>query len=135
VSESLSELANKSGVSPEQAQKGLGALLAFLKSHLPAEIFAKLMAVVPNGGDLMAAAQAVSEKAPSEGVVGAVKALAGKIFGGSGGAAAVFTRLGFSPEQVKAFLANVLAFLKEKLPEEVMKQIRAHLPGGSGSAG
>ena len=51
--------------------------------------------------------------------------------------ASVFTRLGFSPEQVKAFLANVLAFLKERLPEEVMKQIRAQsdfqeIPTGSG---
>jgi hypothetical protein len=135
VPESISELANKSGVSPEQAQKGLGALLAFLKGHLPADIFAKLVAAVPHGDDLMAAAQTDLETAPAGGVVGAVKALAGKLFGGGGGAAAAFTHLGFSPEQVQAFLRNVLGFLKGKLPDDVMKQVSALLPGGEESAG
>jgi hypothetical protein len=135
VAESISELADRSGISPEQAQKGLGALLAFLKGHLPADIFSKVVAAVPNGDGLAAAAQADQETATSGGVVGAVKALAGKLFGGGGGAAAAFTRLGFSPEQVQAFLGNVLGFLKGKLPDDVMKQVRAHLPGGEGAAG
>ena len=127
----ISELASKSGVSTDLAKKGVGALLAFFKDHTSAEGFSKIAAAVPGADGMMAAAQEDEGKPPG-GILGAVTGMAGKIFGGGGGAALVtkLTRLGFSADQVKSFLANVLEFFKDKLPGDLMKQVSGLIPTG-----
>jgi hypothetical protein len=127
----ISELASKSGVSTDLAKKGVGALLAFFKDHTSAEGFSKIAAAVPGADGMMAAAQEDEGKS-SGGILGAVTGMAGKIFGGGGGAALVtkLTRLGFSADQVKSFLANVLEFFKDKLPGDLMKQVSGLIPTG-----
>ena len=70
-----SELAGKTGISVEAAQKGLGVVLGLLKSKLPADSYAKVTAAVPGADSMIAAAP------DSGGVVGAVKGAVGKIFG------------------------------------------------------
>ena len=125
----ISDLAAKSGVSPDLARKGVGAVLAVLKDKLPAGAFAKVQAAVPNADDLAAAAPPPQEG--SGGVIGAISGAVGKLVGGGGGAAALMerlTQLGFSPEQLQKFLPNVLEFLKSKLPGDALKQITALLP-------
>jgi hypothetical protein len=122
-----SELASKCGISAEAAQKGLGVVLGFFKSKLPAESFAKLSAAVPGADDMMAAAD-TGEQA-SGGVVGAVKGAIGKVFGGGTEALlAKFGQFGMTPEQIQGFLPKVMEFLKGKLPEKVMSQVSGLLP-------
>ena len=127
----ISELASKSGVSTDQAKKGVGALLAFFKDHTSAEGFSKIAAAVPGADGMMAAAQEDAGKS-SGGILGAVTGMAGKLFGGGGGAALVtkLTQLGFSGEQAQPFLANVLEFFKDKLPGDLMKQVSGLIPTG-----
>src|SRR5262245_5824989 len=55
MSDIVSDLATKSGLSPEQAQKGLGAVLAFVQQKLPKEDFAKVSEAVPNSDQILAA--------------------------------------------------------------------------------
>ena len=130
----ISSLASKSGISVEQAKQGLGALLGFFKANLPGETFAKLTSAVPGAEGMMAG---VPETQESGGILDAVKGMAGKIFGGgASGAGAVLsklTQLGFSAEQLHKFVPNVLAFLKSKLPGDVMKQVSALVPTGEAS--
>jgi hypothetical protein len=132
----ISTLANKSGISIEQAKKGMGTLLAFFKANLPAETFSKVTSAVPGAEGMMAAAPEAQESAG--GILGTVKDMAGKILGGSvGGAGAVLSKLtqfGFSAEQLQKFVPNVLAFLKSKLPGDVMKQVSALVPTGEAAA-
>ncbi len=127
----VSELAGKSGVSPDMAKKGLGAVLAFLKGKVPAEAFAKVSNAVPDADNLMAAAEA-DKGASGGGMFGAAAGLAGKLLGGGagGGAGLVakLTQLGFAPEQLQGFLKNILDFLKGKLPDNVLNQITGMLP-------
>ena len=52
----VTDLAEKSGVSPDQARQGLGAVLAFARESLPADEFAQVSAAVPGSDQLMAAA-------------------------------------------------------------------------------
>jgi hypothetical protein len=128
MSDIVSDLADKSGLSPEQAQKGLGAVLAFVKEGLPAADFANVSAAVPNSDQMMAAAGQVEK--PSGGIVESIKGMAGKLFGG-GGAAALVTKLsslGISAEQVQAFVPRVLEFLKGKVPDATTKQLAELLP-------
>jgi hypothetical protein len=128
----ISDLASKVGISPEQAQRGLGTVLAFLKSSLPEDAFSKVESAVPGANSLMTSAEAVKESAG--GIIGAVTSMAGKLFGeGSGAMLSKLTHIGLSADQIKSFVPRVLEFLKSKLPADVMKQVTALIPGGGGS--
>ena len=125
----VSELAGKCGISPELAKKGLGYVLAYFKTKLPAETYAKVSAAVP-GADGMAA-EAEAEPAPSGGVLSAITGAVGKLLGGGGGEGELLSRLGgagFSADQVQSFLPGVLETFKGKLPDDVMKHITDKLP-------
>lgn len=125
----VTELAGKSGVSPDLAKKGLGAVLSFLKGKLPAESFAKVSNAVPDTDGLMAAAEADQGETGGQGMLGAVSGALGKLLGGGGGAlVSKLTQLGFAPEQVQGFLKNALDFLKDKVPADVLKQLTGLFP-------
>jgi hypothetical protein len=132
----ITELASKIGISPETARRGLGTLLAALQHVLPADSFAKIEGAIPGAANMLADAQAQGE-APAGGILGAIKDMAGKLFGGGGSPeamAAHFGKLGFSPDQVKHFFAQVVEFLRSRLPPDVMKHVSALLPHEEGTA-
>src|SRR5262249_52084429 len=124
----ITDLASKSGISPDLARKGLGGVLAFFQSKLPADTFSQVSAAVPGADSMMAAAQAGQES--SGGILSAVTSAVGKLFGGGGAAEMVskLTQLGFSAEQLQAFLPRVLDFFKGKLPGDVMSQVSGLMP-------
>jgi uncharacterized protein (DUF2267 family) len=129
MSDFISDLAAKSGISPEQAQKGLGAVLSFLKGSVPQETFTHVSAAVPESEQMMAAAGPHEE--PSGGVMGTLKGMADKFFGGGGAATALIAKLsslGITAEQAQSFLGHVWEHLKDKLPESATKQIGALFP-------
>jgi hypothetical protein len=129
MADTITELASKCGISPDMAKKGLGTLLAALKHALPTESFAKIEAAIPGASDMVADAQEQGT-APSGGILGAIKDMAGKLFGGGSfeALAAHFGQLGFSHDQIKSFIPHVVEFLESKLPPELMKHVRALLP-------
>jgi hypothetical protein len=127
MSDLINDLASKAGVSPEQAQKGLGAVLGFFKSHLPTDTYAKISAAVPEDASAAAELPAQEPGGLLSGLTGAI----GKLFGGGGAAQELvgkFTHLGFSAEQLQAFLPRVMEFLRGKVPEDVMQKISGLLP-------
>jgi hypothetical protein len=120
----VNELAQRSGVSPDIARKGMGAVLSFLKGKIPEDAFAKVSSAVPDAAHAMDDAE--TDKPAGGGVVGAITGAASKIFGGAG-LAGKLTQLGFSADQVPGFLKNVVAFLKDKVPGDAMKQLTSAL--------
>src|SRR5262245_39242984 len=80
VADFISELAARTGVSPDLAGKGVGAVLAVLKDKLPAGVFAQVQSAVPNADGLMAAAES-SQGASGGGILGAVSGAVGKLVG------------------------------------------------------
>jgi hypothetical protein len=135
MSETIGELASDSGLSLDQAKKGLGALLSSLKDALPAESFSRVQEAVPDAGHMMADAEESGQES-SGGVLGAITSTVGKLFGGGAPTAlAKLTQLGFSPEQLQQFLPNALEFLKGKLPADVMERISSMIPGAKATAG
>ena len=129
MSDVISDLAARSGLSPDQAKKGLGAILSFIKGSVPEETFTQVSAAVPDSDQMMAAAGPHEE--PSAGILGSLKGMADKLLGGGGGATALLAKLsslGITAEQMQAFLPRVLEFLKGRLPESAMKQISGLLP-------
>jgi hypothetical protein len=132
MADPIAELASKTGISVDQAKKGLGAVLAVCKEKLPADVYSKMESAVPNADEAMKAAAAEPES--SGGLLGAVSGLAGKIFGGGGASALVskLSGLGLSADQVKSFMEKVLGFFKGKLPDDAMKKVNALFPASEG---
>jgi hypothetical protein len=82
-------------------------------------------------------AEAQEQGEPSSGgILGAIKEMAGKLFGGGSPEAltAHFERLGFSHDQVEHFIPRVVEFLESKLPPDLMKHVSALLPHEKGAA-
>jgi uncharacterized protein (DUF2267 family) len=125
----ISELASKSGISPDQARKGVGAVLALLKDKMPPGVFSQVQAAVPNADSMMAAAQP-AEGASGGGILGTVASAVGKLVGG--GVTAELTNqlahLGISAEQLQKFLTTLVEFFKRRLPEDAAKQVGALVP-------
>ncbi len=134
MADPVAELADKTGISEDQAKKGLGAVLAVSKDKLPADVFSKMKSAVPDADEAMQAAE-TGEGSSGGGLLGAVSGLAEKVFG-RGGASAVLSKLsgfGLSAEQIKSFLQNVREFFKDKLPAETMKKVNALFPAEEGT--
>lgn len=128
MSNIISDLAAKCGISPEQAQQGLGAILAFIKKNLSTELAAKIDSAIPEASKMMALADS-SEATSSGGVLGAISEMAGKLFGGNGAEVlSQLSKVGFSPDQLQSFIPTVIEFLQSHLPPEVMKQVTRLLP-------
>jgi hypothetical protein len=125
----VTEVAAKTGMSPELVRKGLGAILAYLKTKMSADNYAKLQAAVP-GADGLVDEAAKAGAAPSGGMLGAVGGAVSKLFGGSGEGQLLtgLTSAGFSTDQLQEFLPKVMESLKGKLPADVMKQASGLLP-------
>jgi hypothetical protein len=132
----LEELAQSAGLKPDQAHLGVGALLSLLKSRLDPQAFGHLQNSIPNASEVLAKSQSALQESGG-GLLDTMKAVAGKLFGGSNPpdaesatrlTQAHFDRFGFSPDQLKNFLPAVGAMLAKKLPPDVLNQIREHVP-------
>jgi hypothetical protein len=142
MSDIISDLASKCGISPELAQKGLGAVLSLFQSKLPEESFSRLSGAIPNADNMMAAAEKCQESCEQEtgqescgqessgSVLSAIGGVASKLFGGGPTSELLskFTQLGFSADQVAAFVPNVLGVLKDRLPGDLVKKVDSLLP-------
>lgn len=133
MSELVNELTTRTGISPELVQKGLGALLSFLKKELGEETFDKLQSSIPDASRLTSHYESSPESAPSQGgLFEMVSGLAAKLLGGQAGAGAdllsSLSKLGFKPEQIEAFLPKALELIKTYLPPELLQKIVAALP-------
>jgi hypothetical protein len=125
-------------VSPETAEKGLGALLTFLKDHVGSELFSRLQSNVPGAEGAISAFE--TEKEPAGGgLLSTVAGMAGKIFGGQGAdASKLFASLGqagLSAGQIQTFLPKALEMLKDHLPADLLERIKGFIPGASAPTG
>jgi hypothetical protein len=131
MSDIVTSLSSQTGIGPEQVRKGLGAVLKMLQDQLPPELFAKVQGLLPDAGAMISASESSVQEAG--GMIQAVTSLAGKLFGTRGEAATdLFTRLsqhGYSADQLKAFLPQVLEYFKDKLPPEVLEKVEGVVPG------
>jgi hypothetical protein len=128
----FADLASKTGVTPEQAQQGMGAVLSALKSTFPEEAFEKVRSAVPDSEEAIAQAESAGAGATG-GIMEAVENMAGKVLGGGGAAAELaskLSQLGLSPEQIKNFLPKAIEFIKVKLSRDRRKAQRPDPHGG-----
>jgi hypothetical protein len=136
MSDLVNQLTAHTGISPELAQKGLGALLSFLKKELGDETFEKVESSIPEASALRSqheSAPESGEAAPSQGsLFDMISGLAGKLLGGKAGEGvdllATFSKLGFKPEQIEAFLPKAIELIKTYLSPELIQKLLLALP-------
>jgi hypothetical protein len=131
----INVLSSQTGIAPEQVQKGVGALLSYLKGNLDPELFGKVEAALPNAPELISAFDSAKDGAGAgsgSGLFGSIASLAGKLFGGQSGETAHFlaslSQVGLSADQIQAFLPKAFELLQAYLPPELVEQIQARLP-------
>jgi hypothetical protein len=129
-------LASKSGLDPATVQKGVGALLAFLKGRLDPEVYAKVHAFLP-GSDGMVAAYEANAK-DHGGLLGVVAEIAGKVFGGHAGEGAdllaKMSRSGLDAGQAQALLPHAVDLLRDHLPPHLAEEVKPFLDAASAPA-
>jgi hypothetical protein len=132
----VNELTTHTGISPELVQKGLGALLSFLKTQLGEENFDKLKTSIPEAQALTTryeSAPEAQESAPAQGsLLDMVSGLASKVLGAQAGEGvdllSTFSKLGFKPEQIESFLPKALELIKKHLSPDLVQKLLASLP-------
>ncbi len=136
MSDLVNQLTSHTGISPELVQKGLGALLSFLKKELGEENFDKIKNSIPEASALTSHYESAPEPeaaAPSQGgLFEMISGLAGKLLGGKAGEGAdllsSLSKLGFKPEQIEAFLPKAIELIKSHLSPELIQKLLAALP-------
>lgn len=136
MSDTVNTLAQQTGIQPDLVQKGLGALLEFLKDRIGGDAFGKILEQLPDLGGLVGSGQA--EPAGGQGgLLGTIAGLAGKLLGDKADdltkLLAALAGAGFSLEQVQSFLPRALELLKNFVPAELFEQILKSVTGSAGT--
>jgi hypothetical protein len=132
MSDTANALSSETGLSTDLVHKGLGAILSFLRQQLGGETFDRIQAAVPDAANFLNRFESSPEAAGGGGLLGALTGLVGKFLGGGAGETGKllesFGKLGFTSEQIEAFLPKALAFIQSHLPADLIQQILAKLP-------
>lgn len=124
----VTTIAEKSGISPAMVQKGLGAILTALKKFAP-DLHSQVAGYLPQSGQYESSLEASQE---SGGLMGAITGAASKLFGGQTGETAevanLFSKAGFSTDQVSQFLPAAIEQLKNVVPADVIDGIVERFP-------
>ena len=118
------------GLDPNQAQGLAGTVLGQLKANLPADQAATVEQHVPELGAWSQSADAAN---PLGGLLGALGGGGGAA--GAAGALATLASLGVTPDKIQAAIPQVLAFLRERLPEPLAAQLEQAAQGLMGGEG
>ena len=126
----ITDLATKAGISPDMARMGVGAVLEMCKGKLSPDVYSKLSSAVPGADGMIADAQRQAKNNPdSGGMMGAISGAIGSFLGGgTGELAGKLSAIGFSPEQLGAFVPQVMNVLKDKVPPDALQGVGGTMP-------
>ena len=137
MDELLKKLAEQTGLDLSTTTNGMGAVIAFLKQHLPPNLFSQMTESVPDAPKLIDTFEANKVSSAGGGsMMAAVTGLAGKLLGqgGGAGAAELFKMLqsaGLNVGQISSFLPKVLELLQTHLPPDLLEKIKGLVLGGA----
>jgi hypothetical protein len=138
MDEIIKTLAEHTGISQETAKSALGAILAFLKEHLPEGLSGQLMKSLPDASHLASAYDADKPAESGGGLMGAITGLATKFLGENAGEATkllgMLQNSGLDLKQIEAFLPKVIELIKAHIPAELYEKIIALIPGAKPAA-
>jgi hypothetical protein len=133
IDELVFKVADKIGLSPDQARTGLSAALALIQKHGEPAKVEELFATVPGASQLAVQGQAMTA-AKTSGLMGGLMRAAG---GGSGAAMAdamqvgqKLAREGVTTSDMQALLPIAMDFVKEKAGgRDLLREVLGSIPG------
>lgn len=132
MDELLKNLASQTGLDPSTAKNALGAVIAFLKDHLPAGLFGQVEESVP---DAQGAIDSFEANKAGGGFLSAAAGVVGKLVGGGAGEASklvsMLTSAGLNVTQIQSFLPKVIEQLQAFLPADLIEKIKGLVLSGA----
>lgn len=133
MDELIAQLTGKLGIDASVANMATGKAMSLIKSHAGDDLFNKIAESIPGASE--AATAGGEEATPSADGGGMFGKLAGMASGALGGAAGGGLELtsalgaaGLETDKMGGFVTTLVAFLKDKVGDEVMDQVLAKLP-------
>ncbi|MDR3463481.1 MAG: DUF2267 domain-containing protein [Beijerinckiaceae bacterium] len=126
MEELVARIVNAAGITPDQAQRTIGLILAFLRKEGPGDKIDELLRTIPGGEEAAAAGE---DDKPSGG--GLLGGLMGMLSGGGGlmGLASQLSGVGLGPSEMSAAGKELFAFAREKLGDDQVNEITGSIPG------
>jgi hypothetical protein len=132
IEELVFKVADKIGLSPDQARTGLSAALALIEKHGERGKVDELFQAVPGASQLAAQGQAMTA-AKTGGLMGGLMRGAG---GASGAAMAdamqvgqKLAKAGVTTSDMQALLPIAMEFVKEKAGKDLLRDVLSSIPG------
>ena len=126
MDEILKTLAEHTGISVETARTALGAIVTYLKEHLPEGLSGQLMQSLPDSHALASSFEANKAAETGGGILGVVTGLASKVLGGDASKLlGMLKSSGLDLAQIEAFVPKALELLKQHLPADLITKIEA----------
>lgn len=116
-------VAEKTGVTEDQARAGLGLVLNFLKGQLGEETFSKLVGFIPGSAEMIAAAPDISG-----GMLGAVAGLVDSGAGDMAKVASGFSELDIDQAKIPQFMASIVDVAKDSGDDSLADAITQAAP-------
>ena len=133
MDELIQQLTSKLGIDASVATAAAGKAMAMVKENAGDDLFGKISAAIPGAGDAaQQAAEAPAAAAAGGGMLGKLAGMASSALGGSAGSGlemgAALSAAGLQTDQLGDFASTIVAFLKDKLGDDVMDQILSKVP-------
>lgn len=137
MDEFISLVTSQLGVGEAESRSATGGILKMLKDQLDESTFSDVINKLPGASSLLADAESGAGKSSGGGLMGSLVSMAGGMLGGKGGAGDIMKSLadsGIGLDKAGGFLSALVAFLKEKLGDDMFGTLATKLPDLLGSA-
>jgi hypothetical protein len=126
MEEVIARVASAANIAPDQAQRAIGIILAFLKKEGPADEVDGMLQALPGAEE--AAAAGASDNPSGGGLMGGLMSMMG---GGGGlmGLAAKLTGVGLGTGEMASVGKELFAYAREKAGDERVNQVASAIPG------
>lgn len=133
MDEFISMVTQQLGIGESESRSATGGILKMVKDQLDESTFGSLLEKIPGADALVGEAEAAeTEGSGGGGLMGSLTSMAGSLMGGGDSGAAGIAKIlggsGIGLDKAGGFLTTLMAFLKDKLGDEMFGSIASKLP-------
>lgn len=133
MDEFIAMVTRQLGIGETESRSATGGILKMVKDQLGESAFGGLLEQLPGADALVSESEAkAAEPESGGGLMGSLTSLAGSLLGGGdnglAGVAKVVGDSGIGLDKAGGFLAALVAFLKEKLGDDMFATLASQLP-------
>ncbi len=139
MDELIQQLTSKLGIDASTANAATGKALAMVKEHAGEDLFSKISGAIPGAGEAASSADAAPAAASGGGLMGSLTSMATGLLGNKAGSAlgmaAALKSTGLDSDKFGGFATTLVDFLRDKVGDDVVKQLLDKVPMLKGMIG